>query len=40
MSLSRIDEKVAKQKLSSMGIEIDKMTDVQKKYMNEWEVGT
>ena len=35
-----LDEKVAKQKLESMGIEIDRLTDVQKKYMNEWEVGT
>jgi adenosylhomocysteinase len=37
---TELDEKVAKQKLSSMGIEIDKLTDEQKKYMNEWEVGT
>lgn len=37
---TELDEKVARQKLSSMGIEIDKITEVQKKYMNEWEVGT
>ncbi len=37
---AEIDERVAVQKLSSMGIITDKITDVQKKYMNEWEVGT
>ena len=35
-----IDEKVARQKLLSINIEIDKLTDAQKKYMSEWETGT
>ncbi len=35
-----IDEKVARQKLVSMGIAIDQLTEAQKKYMSEWEVGT
>jgi adenosylhomocysteinase len=37
---TEIDEKVAVQKLKSMGIMIDTLTPVQKKYMSEWEVGT
>ncbi len=35
-----LDEKVARQKLDSMKIEIDRMTKEQERYMNEWEVGT
>ena len=35
-----IDEKVAKQKLLSMGIKIDNLTEAQKRYMNDWESGT
>lgn len=35
-----IDEKVAKLKLDSMGIKIDKLTLEQKKYLNSWEMGT
>ncbi len=35
-----IDITVANLKLSSMGIEIDKLTDEQKKYLEEWREGT
>jgi adenosylhomocysteinase len=35
-----IDEKVAKLKLKTMGIEIDELTDEQKKYLSTWEMGT
>ena len=35
-----IDEMVAKLKLKSMGIEIDKLTEEQKKYISSWESGT
>ncbi len=35
-----IDEKVAKLKLDSMGIKIDKLSSEQKKYLNSWEMGT
>ena len=35
-----IDEEVAYLKLASMGVEIDKLTDEQKKYLNSWEMGT
>ncbi|MDD3887682.1 MAG: adenosylhomocysteinase [Patescibacteria group bacterium] len=35
-----IDEKVAKLKLDSMGIKIDKLTLEQKKYLNSWKMGT
>ena len=34
------DEEVANLKLQSMGIEIDKLTDDQKKYLTGWEEGT
>ncbi|MGI0086056.1 MAG: adenosylhomocysteinase, partial [Nitrososphaerales archaeon] len=34
------DEQVAKFKLESMGIEIDSLTDEQKKYLTGWEEGT
>lgn len=37
---AEIDERVARQKLLAMGIAIDKLTQEQEKYMNEWEVGT
>ena len=35
-----IDERVAKLKLELMGIEIEKLTEEQKKYLNEWKEGT
>ncbi len=35
-----IDEKVARIKLASMGIEIDRLTEEQIKYINDWREGT
>jgi adenosylhomocysteinase len=35
-----IDEQVSNLKLTGMGVQIDKMTAEQKKYMSSWEVGT
>ena len=35
-----IDEEVGKLKLSSMGMEIDTLTDEQERYLASWEVGT
>ncbi len=35
-----IDETVAKLKLKSMKVDIDKLTDEQKKYLGTWETGT
>jgi len=35
-----IDDRVAKLKLESMGIEIDQLTDEQKRYLTGWEEGT
>jgi len=35
-----IDKEVARLKLASMGIEIDTLTDEQKKYLTSWEEGT
>ncbi|MEM2939796.1 MAG: adenosylhomocysteinase, partial [Candidatus Bathyarchaeia archaeon] len=35
-----IDEMVARLKLKSMGVEIDEMTDEQRKYVASWESGT
>jgi len=36
----QIDEHIAELKLKSMGINIDKLTDEQKKYLSTWEMGT
>ncbi|MCF7873575.1 MAG: adenosylhomocysteinase [Candidatus Omnitrophica bacterium] len=36
----RIDEKVAKLKLKSMGVKIDTLTPKQKKYLASWQQGT
>lgn len=36
----KIDEMVARLKLKAMNIEIDKMTEEQKKYVESWESGT
>lgn len=35
-----IDEEIARLKLASMGIAIDKLTAEQKKYLSSWEMGT
>jgi len=35
-----IDELVAKLKLRAMGVEIDELTEEQKKYIATWEAGT
>ena len=35
-----IDEEIGRLKLSSMGIEIDTLTDEQERYLASWEVGT
>jgi adenosylhomocysteinase len=35
-----IDEKVADLKLKAMGINIDTLTEEQKKYLETWEMGT
>jgi len=35
-----IEQKVAKLKLESMGIKIDKLTAEQKKYLQSWDIGT
>lgn len=35
-----IDEEIARLKLQSMGIKIDKLTPAQKKYLASWEMGT
>jgi adenosylhomocysteinase len=35
-----IDETVAKLKLKSMKVDVDKLTDEQKKYLGTWEAGT
>jgi adenosylhomocysteinase len=36
----KIDREVARRKLSAMGVEIDTLTEEQKKYMNDWKEGT
>ena len=35
-----IDEQVAKLKLESLGVKIDKLTPEQKKYLASWQEGT
>ncbi|MCW3995689.1 MAG: adenosylhomocysteinase [Candidatus Bathyarchaeota archaeon] len=35
-----IDEKVAELKLQAMGVQIDELTEEQKKYLSTWEMGT
>ncbi|MGB9681881.1 MAG: adenosylhomocysteinase [bacterium] len=35
-----IDKEVARRKLESMGISIDELTEEQKRYMENWELGT
>ncbi len=36
----KIDKEIARLKLESMGIKIDKLTPEQKKYLSSWEMGT
>ena len=38
--LPSIEEKIAKIKLKSMGLSIDKLTAEQEKYLRSWEIGT
>ena len=35
-----IDQEIARLKLSSMGVEIDELTDEQETYLNSWAEGT
>jgi len=35
-----IDEEVARTKLDSLGLSIDELSDLQKKYMTSWDIGT
>jgi adenosylhomocysteinase len=37
---SEIDREIARLKLDAMGVEIDKLTPEQEKYLNSWEEGT
>mgnify|MGYP006152480185 FL=1 len=37
---SRLDDKVAKIKLSAEGVEIDYLSELQQKYLDGWEIGT
>jgi adenosylhomocysteinase len=35
-----IDKEIARLKLAGMGVQIDKLTPEQKKYLASWEMGT
>jgi adenosylhomocysteinase len=35
-----IDREIARLKLASMGVKIDTLTPLQKKYLSSWEMGT
>jgi len=35
-----IDKEIARLKLESMGVRIDKLTEEQQKYLDSWEIGT
>ncbi len=37
---SEIDESIARLKLESMGIELEKLTETQIEYLNSWDIGT
>jgi adenosylhomocysteinase len=37
---SEIDAEVARLKLQAMGVEIDELTDEQRRYLGSWEQGT
>jgi adenosylhomocysteinase len=36
----KIDQEIARLKLATMGVSIDKLTPEQKKYLADWEEGT
>jgi adenosylhomocysteinase len=36
----KIDTAIAKEKLVSMGIKIDRLTREQKQYLSSWNIGT
>ena len=35
-----IDQDIAAMKLAAIGVEIDELTEEQKKYLSSWDVGT
>jgi adenosylhomocysteinase len=35
-----IDQEIARLKLASKGVEIDRLTEVQEKYLASWDQGT
>ena len=37
---SEIDREIARLKLDAMGVQIDKLSPEQEKYLNSWEEGT
>jgi adenosylhomocysteinase len=37
---TQVDQSVARTKLKSRGIKIDKLTPEQRKYLTSWEMGT
>jgi adenosylhomocysteinase len=37
---TEIDEEIARLKLATMGIEIDELTDAQRRYLESWDEGT
>ncbi len=37
---AEIDQEIARMKLQSLGIQIDTLTQEQKKYLSSWEKGT
>ena len=37
---THIDREIAKLKLRAMGVEIDRLTPEQEKYLSSWEMGT
>ncbi len=37
---NRLDEEISRLKLHSMGVQIDELTEEQKKYLSSWEMGT
>ncbi|HDI31428.1 MAG TPA: adenosylhomocysteinase, partial [Thermofilum sp.] len=36
----RIDERIARLKLNSLGVKLEKLTEKQRKYLASWELGT
>jgi adenosylhomocysteinase len=37
---AEIDSEIARLKLASMGVEIDRLTDEQARYLSSWDEGT